>query len=230
MSDLSGMSHEDFMAVSGLAVLPPVPISTKPLPVEYHAAIKAIAACKNIDDAKYWDNKADALAAWAKIYADDQVAREARSLKLHAYRRIGILAGELRQWRPAGRGNGSVGGARSILIENGFSTTNAGLITKIASADENRFNEIANSEKPPSPSVMVSESLRPNPTFAKVSNRLRQLRSGVRNVEKLVSIDALGEQELASMSLIISDIMEQAMSIGALVSEALAQKRLRRSA
>ena len=68
----------------------------KPLvPVEYERACTALAECQTIDEAKYWDNKADALAAWAKIYNNDQAGLEAKRLKLHAYRRMGEIAREI---------------------------------------------------------------------------------------------------------------------------------------
>src|SRR5688572_2684465 len=110
------------------AIAPPGDHAAPKLPVEYSAAITAIAVCRTIDDGKYWSDKADALAAWAKIYKDDVVAREARSLKLHAYRRIGVLAAEIRPLKFRGRG-GAVG-PNSLLVENGFSLTKARIISK----------------------------------------------------------------------------------------------------
>src|SRR5208282_4621524 len=70
------------------------------VPVEYETAITALTECAHLDEAKYWDNKADALAAWAKIYHSDECARKAKMLKMHAYRRMGQLAGELRPKMP----------------------------------------------------------------------------------------------------------------------------------
>lgn len=67
-------------------------VATVPMPVEYEAACKALAACESIDEGKYWSDKADALAAWAKIYKSDEAAVAARRLKLMAFRRMGELA------------------------------------------------------------------------------------------------------------------------------------------
>lgn len=69
---------------------------TPHVPVEYETAINALVACRSIDEAKYWSDKSDALAAWAKIYHSDKAAREAKALKLWAFRRMGQLAAELR--------------------------------------------------------------------------------------------------------------------------------------
>ena len=73
------------------------------VPVEYEEAVKALAKCREIDDAKYWSDKASALAAWAKIYHSPQVMREAKLLKLHAYRHMAELAHAIRDAAGKGR-------------------------------------------------------------------------------------------------------------------------------
>src|ERR1700722_7297053 len=75
---------------------------TVPMPVEYVEACKALAACVTIDEAKRWADKAEALAAWAKIYRSDEASVQAARLKLHAYRRMGKLAEEIRPLRHIG--------------------------------------------------------------------------------------------------------------------------------
>ena len=88
------------------------------MPVEYEEAVRALHACVTLDEAKYWDNKADALAAWAKIYRSTDAERYAKQLKLRAYRRMGELAQELRPGR-VGAGRGNLG-PLSVLRENGL--------------------------------------------------------------------------------------------------------------
>lgn len=51
------------------------------LPVEYEQAVAALSACCSIDEAKTWSDKADALAAWAKIYRSRDADRQARRLR-----------------------------------------------------------------------------------------------------------------------------------------------------
>lgn len=105
------------------------------IPVEYESALKALEACATIDDAKYWDNKADALAAWAKIYHDDEAATAARRLKLHAYHRLGSLARELQPggYKPNERGRIQPG-PRALLVQHGLSTVNAHRAIRISRA------------------------------------------------------------------------------------------------
>ena len=126
------------------------------VPVEYEEAIKDLIACQNIDDAKYWSDKADALAAWAKMYRDDKASVEAKRLKLHAFNRMGELAKELRPKKSAGFGKGSLPGARSMLVEKGLTYSQAAIATKLGSSSKEEFESIVNLPRPPSPSIAVN--------------------------------------------------------------------------
>lgn len=159
-----GYTHEEFMAVSGMAPLPPIPYSGKQPPILFSQAISTLAACRSIDEAKVWPDNADALAAWAKLYKDDQVGREARALKLHAYRRIGVLAGQIRPIRYGG--SKGIQGPNSLLVEHGISKTKAVQMRRIALMPESKFSAIAKSAKPPSPSVLAGEWLTSNPKWS----------------------------------------------------------------
>ncbi len=133
----------------------------KPLvPIEYEAAVNALQACVTLDEAKYWSDKSDALAAWAKIYRDGQVEREARQLKLHAYRRMGELAREL---SPVGLSGGrptkkSGGGPSQLLMGQGLTMGAARAAIAIAVVPEKKFDEAVKSVRPPSPYVLIKKS------------------------------------------------------------------------
>jgi hypothetical protein len=111
------------------------------LPVEYEEAVKAIAACVDLDETKYWSDKADALAAWAKIYRDDAASIAAKRLKIRAYHRMGVLAKELRPGGYVKGKNGLRPGAQSLLIEKGLSKSRASQALCISTA---RPDELAN--------------------------------------------------------------------------------------
>ena|SRR6185437_9764975 len=138
----------------------------KPLvPVVYEEALKNLAECISIDDAKYWSDKADALAAWAKIYHDDKLSRQAKCLKLEAFRRIGILAAELRprgSLTSPGTKSGRLGPI-SLLKENGFSHPQARVARDIACMPEEKFKSLLERQTPPSPS-RASFEVRPGST------------------------------------------------------------------
>lgn len=121
------------------------------VPVEYESAVNALQACLTLDEAKYWNDKADALAAWAKIYHSDEASRKARALKLHAYRRMGILAAELRPPNRKDEGRATPG-PLSALMEAGLSRSQATAARVVAKLPPRKFEKAVESERPPAPS------------------------------------------------------------------------------
>lgn len=202
-SNVEGLTHEEFMALSGLAPLPPVPVSTKPLPMVFSAAVAAVVACRSIDEAKYWDNKADALAAWAKIYADDAVAREARALKLFAYRRMGSLAEQI-------RGAHGSGGAEAVLRENGFRATQARYISRVSRVPEIEFQDAIRSPRPPSPSTLVAATFRVNKTWAEYSGRLNTYLSIARRTDPDELVGSMDQAERTRAVRLVGELIAHA--------------------
>jgi hypothetical protein len=116
------------------------------LPVEYEAACKALATVTTIDEAKFWTDKAEALAAWAKIYKSDRAAVEAKRLKLHAYRRMGELAAEL---RPSPVRDGHTKGPASLLMERyGFTRARATTARRLANMSDAEFADLSEGAAP----------------------------------------------------------------------------------
>ena len=116
------------------------------VPVEYETAVNALQACLTLDETKYWSDKADALAAWAKIYRSDDAVLKAKRLKLHAYRRMGEIAAELRPLRGriqgTGNGKGSLPGPRTLLKEHGLSVAEADAARTLATLTRRKFDQI----------------------------------------------------------------------------------------
>lgn len=131
-------------------------VSTAIVPIKYVEAIKALEECRNIDDAKYFADKADALAAWAKIYKHNDAVIEAKRLKLHAYRRMGLIASELMPLRKFGGNGGTAPGARSLLMGMGLSKFQAHSISAVTRLPEKKFLAAVDSNTPPSPSFYLS--------------------------------------------------------------------------
>jgi hypothetical protein len=131
----------------------PARAAKKPLiPLCYESACKSLTECLSIDEAQMWDAKADALAAWAKIYHDNEAARKAKALKLHAYRRMGLLSKELTKCKPKYNAAGPVPGARALLIDKGLKVHDADACIRLARARNDVFEKAINSPKPPAPS------------------------------------------------------------------------------
>lgn len=167
------------MASEGAMKLPDsVRAGTRPI-VVYEQAVRAIQECSTILEAKHWSDKSEALAAWAKIYADDRVAQEARALKLHAYRQIGRLAVLLHPQKSNGR-HGMAKGARGALIEHGFGANDANTMVRIGKIAEPKFAALVNRPRPPSPSTVVAHELAPSPIWAKFRGRFAAFLSTMR--------------------------------------------------
>ena len=109
-------------------------VSQAIVPIKYDVAVKALMACRNIDDAKYFADQSEALAAWAKIYTDETAKIEAKRLKLHAYRRMGILARELKLKQ---------GGAKlgTTLGAVGLSSAQIGVASCLAKIPNKKFKK-----------------------------------------------------------------------------------------
>lgn len=122
------------------------------VPAEYEAALKAVQSCIDIDEGKYWSDKADALAAWAKIHRSNDLLRKAKVLKLHAYRRMSQIAEELRPFKGGKpETGGRAGGPNSYLREQGFTKTEAVHVRAVGRAPEPTFQTAIRAENPPSP-------------------------------------------------------------------------------
>jgi hypothetical protein len=151
------------------------------VPVEYEQAVTALQACLTLDESKYWSDRADALAAWAKIYGNDQAGRKAKMLKLHAYRRMGILAAELcppgSRKMGVGNGKGSLPGPRALLESHGLSTAAADAARTLANLPKREFVSLLS--RPISPTT-ARHYVRDITIWHEVQRALMSLRSVTR--------------------------------------------------
>lgn len=108
------------------------------MPVLYAQACRALEACITMDEAKYYADKSDALAAWAKIYGSDADKVAAVRLKNHAFARMGQLAQDLRPQRLC-----TDKGPKSLLMEHGLSENNAQAARKLAKLNKEEIDSIA---------------------------------------------------------------------------------------
>lgn len=205
-----GLTREEFDAVNGLAPIPVEASTGNHSPViVYEQAVRAVRACLTIDDAKYWNDKSEALTAWARIYSDDRIMREARALKLHAYRRIGQLADAMRIAMPKGKGyrgiRGTTRGARSLLIEHGIKSSRVQHMLTIGRVDRSVFDEATNREKPPSPTQLCDRELRPNPMWAELGNRMSIFLSATKKIHPEDLAETLSDKERKKAKRMISE-------------------------
>lgn len=118
------------------------------VPVEYEAAVTALQACIALDEAKHWSDKADALAAWARIYSSNDAAVEAKRLKLHAYRRMSELAEELQPNMGVGKGRKRPPGPCDALKKAGLGKSTVNIIRRVGAIPQETFDELIASDKP----------------------------------------------------------------------------------
>jgi hypothetical protein len=183
-----------------------------PMPVEYDRAIKALEACLSLDETKVWNNAADALAAWAKIYKSDEAELKSKRLRLHAYRRMGQLAREL---RPPGRmkGGGYRGcqgklpGAISLLQEHGLTKTEAGASNFIAQLPEEQFQLVL--ERPLRPTTVANYLWGKDPVWIAFTRTAMTLRGVLRRHpprEIRAIARMLGERQEGTLRVVAGDL------------------------
>jgi len=124
------------------------------LPVLYTEAVAALAECRNLDEAATFDDAAEALAAWSKIYNDDEAGRQARQLRLHAHRRMGQLAREIAPLKGR-KGGGRQPGPVAKLREHGLSRHGAVAANHLAKMPEKGFLTLVDQDFPPAPTSVT---------------------------------------------------------------------------
>jgi hypothetical protein len=165
------------MVASGQARLPVLVDANAFVPAQYDEAVRLLIVCQTLDEARTFDSLADALAAWAKMYSDDRAAHAARVLKLHAYRRVGVLAEKI---RPAEHTRRGARGPHSLLVESGFKNHQACAAVKVGRMPQNDFDQVASQRRPPSPAMLAQITLQKNPAWARVAARFAGLVSVLR--------------------------------------------------
>jgi hypothetical protein len=147
-------------------------------PTEYQEAVKFLRACTELDEAKYWHDKADVLAAWAKLYHDQQIEHWSRQLKLLAARRMGEVSMELRPhsakrkgWKANGRNPGHV----QLMMDQGLKRSQAVAASAIAKVPNSKFERILDRKVVPSPSSFIRRH------STDTTETWRLIREGARN-------------------------------------------------
>lgn len=179
------------------------------VPVEYEDAVRALAACLTLNESKYWSDKADALAAWARIYRNDDVGLKAKRLKLHAYRRMGEIAAELRPVRGRiqgiGNGKGSLPGPRSLLKEHGLSVAAADAARTLAALPKRRFNQVL--QRPVAPTT-IRHLVRDETVWHDVSRVSMSMRSVLRRYTPAQVVATMTDIEKTNAAALIVELAE----------------------
>lgn len=120
------------------------------LPAQIQEAQRAVVKCLSLDESKFYADKADAWAAWAKVIKDRVIWADALRLKAYAYRRMNELAEEL---SPVGRNlgfaKGMAPGPVAKMVEAGLTITQARKARRIGSLPLDTFEEHVTKSNPP---------------------------------------------------------------------------------
>jgi hypothetical protein len=178
------------------------------VPFEYESAIKALTACVTIDDAKYWSDKADALAAWAKIYHSDEAGLKSKQLKLHAYRKMGQLAGEL---RPNARANshdpqkrGWKKGPHSLLREQGLTHHDALAARKLSKLPEKEFKQLLTRPRAP----VTAACMQANTEWRQFNQIGGGLRAYMNRTPARQVASTIGPEQIGTAKKLATDLIE----------------------
>jgi hypothetical protein len=124
------------------------------LPATYEKAQQALAECTRVDEAWNWQNRAAALAAYARMARDNQLRDMALRIQARAIRRAGEL---LRQVPPANGANQNIcpdGGMKvtrsSAAADAGLSKRQKDTALQVANVPANEFASVVDSDTPPS--------------------------------------------------------------------------------
>ena len=124
-----------------------------PPPVAYTKAVALLQECIDIDEAKAFSDQAEALGVWARIYNQNDIGRQARQLRLHAYRRMGALARELaaKETRECGRRVGPV----QVLRRAGLTKHQADAAHHLGKIDQDEHDILTKQKRPPAPTSVT---------------------------------------------------------------------------
>jgi hypothetical protein len=150
-------------------------------PATYEQAKTALASCDNVDECLDWANKAEALAAYAKMADDDTLRTLADRIQARAIRRMGELLKEF-----DGKGNNQHGvGAhttqREIAESAGISKHQQVQAVRVANVPVAHFEAAIESDQPPTVTQLAALGRRSGPVKTREfeSEIWNQLRAGL---------------------------------------------------
>lgn len=179
--------------------------------VPYEQALRLLDECQSIDDAKYWNNYADAWEVWSRIKKDTRAEMKARALKILAFEKAGKLSALI---RPGSNGatKGKIGqqpGPRSLLLEAGFTDHEARAARRLALMSHDRVREFADQPRPPSPVHINSTSnCSGSDGWKEWSVHISAIRALVRRGEPHALADRIRNDEIARVLGVVVEVAE----------------------
>ena len=137
------------------------------LPDTYEAAAKAIAECARIDECADWANKAEAMAAYARMSEDDSLRRRCDRIQARAIRRCGELLreydGRSDNARKQTDGTDSLITRRRAAEDAGMSERQQTTAARVANVPEDDFNAQVEGDDPPTVTALAEQGKKTRP-------------------------------------------------------------------
>lgn len=134
-------------------------IANARLPQTYEAAKTALAQCERIDECQEWANKAEALAAYARMSDDDTLRKLADRIQARAVRRAGELLktydGRPDNAKKQNGGDHTLISRADAAREAGMSPHQQTTAVRVANVPEDQFTEAVESDEPPTVTALA---------------------------------------------------------------------------
>jgi hypothetical protein len=151
-------------------------VANAKLPESYESARTALATCASIDECLTWADKAQALAAYARMADDDTLRKTCDRIQARAIRRMGEL---LKQIEPSkgGRPAETTTGTHSSFTrtdaarEAGMSPHQQVQAIRVASVSAEDFERQVESDTPPTVTKLAEQGTNKRPTPASTQTR-----------------------------------------------------------
>lgn len=186
-----------------------ISIANAPLPETYEAAKSALATCERIDECQDWANKAEALAAYARMSDDDTLRKLADRIQARAVRRAGQLLRQIDgRGRPKNNGGAPVISQRQAASDARLSPDQQLQAVRVSKVDESTFNAAVESDDPPTVTALAEQGKKSRITIdrpenfeaaTKVIGAIRRCVAAFKEHEPEFVIDGIGKTEVAEM-------------------------------
>ena len=132
------------------------------LPAKYEAAKLALKECNKLDECRDWEDKAEALASYAKQQDDKEMEKTARRIRARAVRRCGELLKEIKKAQGANQNikagaDPNVRTRKQAAADAGLSPRKAKDSIRVANVPEESFEEQLESDSPPTKTNLAKQ-------------------------------------------------------------------------
>lgn len=136
-------------------------VATATLPAKYEAAKLAISECNRIDECKDWDDKAQAMASYARQADDKEMEKTAFRIRARAARRCGELYKEIEKATGAHLKRGVVSplSRKGVAEAVGHSPDQMKQKIRLANIPAEKFEAQIESESPPTIASLAEQGM-----------------------------------------------------------------------